>query len=114
MDKMEGLRAGVVEMRSVAKRLMEWADDLEASFQGSEAPAAEVPAAELVPVTKRKKGEGGKTSVGKAAAEEKRAQILTSFQGGSCLPSLMSCLCALVFPYQRLWHPLTLYSRKAI
>ena len=34
MDKREGLRAGIVEMRSVARRLNEWADDLEASFRG--------------------------------------------------------------------------------
>ena len=32
MDKMEGLRAGAAEMRSVAQKLMAWADDLEASL----------------------------------------------------------------------------------
>ncbi len=34
MGKMEDLRAGVAEMRSVARRLNQWADDLEASFRG--------------------------------------------------------------------------------
>ena len=43
MNKMDGLRAGVEEMRSVARRLNQWADDLEASFQAPEAAAAEVP-----------------------------------------------------------------------
>ena len=31
MKKMDGLRAGVAEMRSVARRLNEWADDLDIS-----------------------------------------------------------------------------------
>lgn len=41
MDEREGLRAGIVEMRSVAQRLNQWADDLEASFRDQEAPAGE-------------------------------------------------------------------------
>ena len=41
MSKMDGLRAGVAEMRSVAQRLNQWADDLEASFRGKgEEPTA--------------------------------------------------------------------------
>ena len=40
MDKLKGLRAGVSEMRSVAQRLMTWADDLEKSFQEVKEPAA--------------------------------------------------------------------------
>ena len=36
MDKMQGLRAGVAEMRSVASRLLSWADDLEKSFSDPE------------------------------------------------------------------------------
>ena len=36
MDKMQGLRAGVAEMRSVASRLLSWADDLEKSFPDPE------------------------------------------------------------------------------
>ena len=34
---MEGVRAGVAEMRSVAQRLIQWANDLEKSFQNQEA-----------------------------------------------------------------------------
>ena len=41
MEKMDSLRAGVAEMRSVAQRLNQWADDLEASFRDQEAPAGE-------------------------------------------------------------------------
>ena len=48
MDKREGLRAGIAEMRSVAQRLNRWADDLEASFRGKEAPADEVDAGKQV------------------------------------------------------------------
>ena len=44
MEKMESLRAGVAEMRSVAQRLNQWADDLEASFRDSETDASEVSA----------------------------------------------------------------------
>jgi len=44
MNKKEGLRAGIAEMRSVARRLNQWADDLEASFRDSETDAPEVPA----------------------------------------------------------------------
>ena len=54
MSKMEGLRAGVAEMRSVARRLNQWADDLEASFRGQEADEAEVPASEQGPAEKEK------------------------------------------------------------
>ena len=46
MDKLENLRAGVEEMRSVAQKLLVWADDLEKSF-GRDAPVEEaVPVAE--------------------------------------------------------------------
>ena len=80
MDKMEGLRAGVAEMRSVAQRLNQWADDLEASFRGQETPPAEVPAAETVHASGRKKAPAGKTPVAEAApeptaAEEKKAAL---------------------------------------
>ena len=53
MDKMKELSAGVAEMRSVAQRLLDWADDLERSFRKKEMvkeEAAEV-AAEAVPET---------------------------------------------------------------
>jgi len=39
MNNLEGLRAGAAEMRSVAQKLNQWADDLEASFRGSAADA---------------------------------------------------------------------------
>ena len=45
MNKLDGLRAGVAEMRSVARRLMTWADDLEKSFQDREAGKPEMAAA---------------------------------------------------------------------
>ena len=32
MEKMNGLRSGVAEMRAVARKLNQWADDLEASL----------------------------------------------------------------------------------
>ena len=55
MDKLEGLRAGVDEMRSVARKLNQWADDLEASFRGNdvrdsvpETDVSKVPASEPV------------------------------------------------------------------
>lgn len=62
MDKLEGLRAGVDEMRSVARKLNQWADDLEASFRGNaacdsvpETDVSKVPASEPVPAEKRKR-----------------------------------------------------------
>ena len=72
MNKLEGLRAGVAEMRSVAQRLMGWADDLERSFQGTEAPEQEVSAAAPVQPGKRKKTDEGPVSAdgGEAAAGE--------------------------------------------
>ena len=60
MDKMEGLRAGVAEMRSVAQRLNQWADDLEASFRIQEAAAEEVPAAGPIQAAGRIKAPGKK------------------------------------------------------
>ena len=74
MDKMKGLRAGVAEMRSVAQRLNQWADDLEASFRSAEADATEVPASEPGPAEKKK---GTKNSAGTehAAAPEKRKAL---------------------------------------
>ncbi len=78
MEKMESLRAGVAEMRSVAQRLNQWTDDLGASFRGQKAPPAEIPAAETVPASGRKKAPAGKASDAEAApepaaAEEKKA-----------------------------------------
>ena len=80
MDKMEGLRAGVAEMRSVAQRLNQWADDLEASFRDQKAAQEEISASETVPVTGRKKATAGKSAVAEAApepaaVEEKKATL---------------------------------------
>ena len=80
MDKMEGLRAGVAEMRSVAQRLNQWADDLEASFRDQKAAQTEIPAAETVPASGRKKATAGKASIAaaapeQAATEEKKAAL---------------------------------------
>ena len=55
MNKKEGLRAGVAEMRSVAQRLNQWADDLEASFRNPEADASEIPASESGSAEKEKR-----------------------------------------------------------
>ena len=68
MEKMDSLRAGVAEMRSVAQRLNQWADDLEASFRDQEAPEREVLPAEPVQPGKRKKAEDGKKSPGSTEA----------------------------------------------
>ena len=70
MEKMESLRAGVAEMRSVAQRLNQWADDLEASFRDQEADAAEVPASGPGSAEKKKRAEKP-TGTEPAAAEEK-------------------------------------------
>ena len=75
MNKMDGLRAGVAEMRSVAQRLNQWADDLEASFRSQEADAAEVSASEPVPAEK-KKGTA-KPADNEPAAAPKKGKALT-------------------------------------
>ena len=75
MDKMDGLRAGVAEMRSVAQRLNQWADDLEASFQGKEADAAEVPASELGSAEKKKRT--AKPAGAEPAAATEKGKTLT-------------------------------------
>ena len=75
MDKMEGLRAGVAEMRSVAQRLNQWADDLEASFQDQKTDAAEVPAPEPVPAEKKKRA--AKPADPEPAAAPEKGKALT-------------------------------------
>ena len=77
MDKMEGLRAGVAEMRSVARRLLIWADDLETSFQNRQAEQAEMGITEPVHAEKRKKAETEDTGNGKPAGETKKNPALT-------------------------------------
>ena len=80
MTKLEGLRAGVADMRSVAMRLLDWAEDLERSFQAPEAPEQEVPAAAQVQPGKRKKAEKGPVSPGSgeaAAGKAEKGQAMT-------------------------------------
>ena len=72
---MEGLRAGVAEMRSVAQRLNQWADDLEASFQDQKTDAAEVHAPEPVPAEKKKRA--AKSEDTKPAAAPEKGKALT-------------------------------------
>lgn len=67
MGKMEGLRAGVAEMRSVAARLLAWAEDLEDSFQNPEASAGEVAAGES--------GEAGPEESGAVVAASSGASV---------------------------------------
>lgn len=76
MSKMDGLRAGIAEMRSVAKRLNQWADDLEASFRTPEANAPEVPASEPGPAEKKKRTSNQIDPEPAAAPEPKKALTL--------------------------------------
>ena len=76
MSKMDGLRAGIAEMRSVAKRLNQWADDLEASFRTTEADAPEVPASEPDPAGKKKETSKQTDTEPAAAPEPKKALTL--------------------------------------
>lgn len=71
MNRMEGLQAGVAEMRSVAQKLMDWADDLEASFQRKEAQQNETAAEQPEAGRKGKKAAPDKAADEPAAAEKK-------------------------------------------
>ncbi len=75
MNKMEGLRAGVAEMRSVAQRLNQWADELEASFRDQEADVPEVPASEQSPAEKGKRAADSPGT--EPAAVKKKGKTLT-------------------------------------
>ena len=102
MNKMDGLQAGVAEMRSVAHRLMEWADDLEASFQGHETPKAEVPAAGPGTAGKKKKTAG--PAGAESAADEKAGKALTICEvrkilAGKCAAGLGARVRALIESY---------------
>ena len=76
MNKWESLRAGISEMRSVAQRLYQWADDLEASFQAEEADAGKVSAAEPGAAEKKEKAPDPAGSEPAAAAEKGKALTL--------------------------------------
>ena len=75
MNKMDGLRVSAAEMRSVAQRLIQWADDLEASFRDTEAPAEEVPVSEPVPAEKKKRA--SKQAGPEPAAAKETGKTLT-------------------------------------
>ena len=64
MDKLESLRAGIAEMRTVAQKLSRWADDLERTFQDEEAQSAKEVPEQPAPAEKKRK-----PAAGKAAAE---------------------------------------------
>ena len=76
MDKREGLRAGIAEMRSVAQRLMAWADDLEASFRDQEAPEPEVDAGKPAAAPRKKRAADKAVAEPAAAAETRKALTL--------------------------------------
>ena len=102
MDKMESLRAGVAEMRSVAQRLSQWADDLEASFQGKEASAAEVPAAEQGSAEKKKRAAKPADPEPAAVKEERKALTLPEVRmvlAGKCAAGFGTQVKALIESY---------------
>ena len=65
-DKLENLRAGVAEMRSVAWRLTNWADDIEASFRSQEAATSQMDTGEPAPAEKEEKATAAKAAEGEA------------------------------------------------
>ena len=78
MDKWEDLKAGIAEMRSVAFRLSEWADRMEASFQSREAPAEEMGAGKSVqpePGKKKAKGQADPGSEEAAAGKKEKKEL---------------------------------------
>ena len=102
MSKMEGLRAGVAEMRSVAQRLNQWADDLEASFRDKETDASEVPAS--VPGSAEKKKRASKPAASEQATtkEERKAITLPEIRtilAGKCAAGFGNQVKALIESY---------------
>ena len=102
MEKMESLRAGVAEMRSVAQRLMEWADDLEASFHGP--PPAEGKVSSSGPVSAEKKKRAAKPADPEPAAvkEERKALTLPEVRtvlAGKCAAGFGTQVKALIESY---------------
>lgn len=76
MDKMVGLRAGIAEMRSVAQRLNQWADDLEQSFRDQEAPEKEVADGKPAALEKKKKAAACR-AVAEPTADKEEGKTLT-------------------------------------
>ena len=102
MSKMDGLRAGVAEMRSVAQRLNQWADDLEASFQGKEADATEVSASGTGSAEKKKRAPKPATSEPAAVKEERKAITLPEVRtilAGKCAAGFGTQVKALIESY---------------
>ena len=103
MEKMDSLRAGVAEMRSVAQRLNQWADDLEASFRDPKAPENEMDAGESVPAPRKKKAAADKAAAEPATAE-KTGKALTlpevrSILAGKCAAGFGTQVKALIESY---------------
>ena len=102
MDKREGLRAGIAEMRSVAQRLNQWADDLEASFQGKEADATEVPASEPGSAEKKKRAPKPAAAEPATAKEERKTLTLPEVRAvlaGKCAAGFGTQVKALIESY---------------
>ena len=102
MSKMDGLRAGVAEMRSVAQRLNQWADDLEASFQGKEADATEVSASGTGSAEKKKRAPKPAASEPAAVKEERKAITLPEVRtilAGKCAAGFGTQVKALIESY---------------
>ena len=102
MDKREGLRVGIAEMRTVAQRLNQWADDLESSFRSQEAPEVKVDVGELVPASKE---EGTADQAGaEPAAAPKADKTLTlpevrTILAGKCAEGFGTQVKALIQSY---------------
>ncbi len=102
MDKTEDLCAGITEMRSVARRLNQWADDLEASFRSQEADAAEVPASEPGPAEKKKRAKNSAGNESAAAPEKGKALTLPEVRAilaGKCAAGFSTQVKALIESY---------------
>ena len=108
MNKMDGVRAGIAEMRSVAQRLNQWADDMERSFQAREAPPGEAPAADAVqpePGAEKAEGPAGaggaEAAVGKAAEAKKEPTLpeVRAILAGKCAAGFGTQVKALIESY---------------
>ena len=102
MEKMDSLCAGVAEMRSVAQRLNQWADDLEASFQGKEADATEVSASGTGSAEKKKRAAKSAGAEPAAAPEKGKALTLPEVRAvlaGKCAAGFGTQVKALIESY---------------
>jgi len=76
MVNKKDLRGGIVKMREVAQLLNEWANDLEATFQGQEADEWEVSGAEPGPAEKKKRAAKPVCPESAAVKDERKALTL--------------------------------------